>query len=138
MSREISNSDDLIDVRDVIERFEELEQEMQFSVQGIESEEITSGVTGDDMTDIAEEFSRLQALLSDLKDKGGDEQWKGAWYPVSLIRDNYFETAMDELLEDIGDLPKDLPSYLTITVDYDMLQMDYSSVEFDGVTYWYR
>lgn len=138
MSREISNSDDLIDVRDVIERFEELEQEMQFSVQGIESEEITSGVTGDDMTDIAEEFSRLQSLLSDLKDKGGDEQWKGAWYPVSLIRDDYFETAMDELLEDIGDLPKDLPGYLTITVNYDMLQMDYSSVEFDGVTYWYR
>jgi hypothetical protein len=42
------------------------------------------------------------------------------------------------LLEDIGDLPKNLPSYLTITVDYDALQMDYTSVEFDGVTYWYR
>lgn len=45
---------------------------------------------------------------------------------------------MDELLEDIGDIPKDLPCYLTIKVDYVALQQDYSSVEIDDVTYWYR
>jgi hypothetical protein len=45
---------------------------------------------------------------------------------------------MDELLEDIGVLPRDLPSYLKITVDYDALQMDYTSIEIDGASYWYR
>ena len=73
-----------------------------------------------------------------MKGNGGDHQWKGDWYPVTLIRDSYFKTAMDELLEDIGELPSTLPAYLKIEVDYDALQMDYTSVEFDGVTYWYR
>lgn len=85
-----------------------------------------------------EEFKTLNLLLSNLVSKGGDEQWRGDWYPITLIRDSYFEKAMDELLEDVGELPKELPCYLKITVDYKALQMDYSSVEFDGVTYWYR
>lgn len=88
--------------------------------------------------DEKEELEKLEELLSDLCGYGGDEQWNGDWYPLTLIRDSYFETAMDELLEDIGDMPKDIPSYLKITVDYAALQQDYSSVEFDGVTYWYR
>ena len=85
-----------------------------------------------------EELATLESLLNELKGYGGDEQWNGDWYPVTLIRDSYFETAMDELLEDIGEMPKDIPSYLTISVNYDALQQDYSSVEYDGVTYWYR
>lgn len=84
------------------------------------------------------EHATLQELLSELCGNGEDEQWRGDWYPITLIRDSYFEQAMDELLEDIGDLPKDLPSYLSITVDYKALQMDYAACEIDGVTYWYR
>ena len=85
----------------------------------------------------SEELKIFTALLEDLKGGGGDEEWRGDWYPSSLINDSYFETVMDELLEDIG-LPKDIPSYLTIVVDYDALREDYSSVEYDGFTYWYR
>ncbi len=88
--------------------------------------------------DETKELETLETLLDELEGCGGDEQWEGNWYPVTLIRDSYFEEYMDELLEDIGDIPKDLPSYLTISVDYRALQMDYSSVEFDGETYWYR
>jgi hypothetical protein len=77
-------------------------------------------------------------LKDDLAGNGGDEEWRGDWYPSTLIRDGYFETAMDELLEDIGDMPKDIPAYLKVTVDYDALQMDYTSAEYDGVTYWFR
>lgn len=84
------------------------------------------------------ELTKLESLLDDLRGNGGDEQWEGDWYPVTLIRDSYFETAMDELLEDIGDMPKNIPPYLKVTVDYDALQMDYTSTEFEGVTYWYR
>ena len=124
----ISNTDDTIDVRDIIARVEELEE-----IEGIQ-ETIDSLVENDD----AKELVGLRELLGELKGNGGDEQWKGDWYPISLIRDSYFNDAMDELLEDIGDLPKDLPCYLQIKVDYKALQMDYSSVEFDGVTYWYR
>jgi len=117
--RDISNMDDMIDVRDVTAKFEELESE---------------GATGEPECDL------LAELLDDIKGYGGDEHWRGDWYPVTLIRDSYFATAMQELCEDIGALPKDLPCY--IVIDWEAtarnLRVDYTSVEFDGVTYWYR
>lgn len=149
---------DIIDVRDVIERVTELRDErdaLEESYKDCESE--YAGASSD--ADIAEkkesmeeasesltdfnddngvELKALEALLDDLKGNGGDEQWDGDWYPVTLINESYFKEAMDEMLEDIGDIPKDLPCYLTITVDYDVLKTDYASTEFDGVTYWYR
>ena len=165
--RSIEAGEDLIDVRDVIERVEELETERQNLVDTIaeaeenlmdanddtsvlktdesELEELWQKIA-DARTDLeswdeesleAEELKIFMALLEDLKGGGGDEEWRGDWYPSSLINDSYFETVMDELLEDIG-LPKDIPSYLTIVVDYDALREDYSSVEYDGFTYWYR
>ena len=140
MSYEFNNTDDTIDVRDVIERFEELENarddyttENSDGYQTIIGADWSRGNPED-----AAELAALQSLLADMAGNGGDEQWRGDWYPVTLIRGSYFETAMDEMLEDCGDLPKDLPCYLSITVDYKALQMDYTSAEIDGVTYWYR
>lgn len=170
---EITNTEDYLDVRDIIARFEELESEIaddeiseengatpQLDDDGRTKENIaTCGTCGkswnnalisertpapsarcpyEALHDEIAEYNTLKELLEDMRGNGGDEQWRGDWYPVSLIRDSYFETAMDDLLEDIGDLPKNLPCYLKIEVDYDALQSDYTSVEFDGVTYWYR
>ena len=98
------------------------------------SQDGTMGLDADEQA----EFAKLEELLSELCGNVGDEQWRGDWYPVTLIRDSYFEQAMDDLLEECGDIPKDLPCYLTITVDYEALQMDYTSADIDGVTYWYR
>lgn len=125
---------DMLDVRDIIARVEELNAERE----EIEGREETANELAAWHNDYDDEYNALSGLLDELKGNGGDEQWEGDWYPIMLIRDSHFESAMDELLEDIGDIPKDLPGYLKITVDYDALQMDYSSVEFDGVTYWYR
>lgn len=128
MRTQISNGDDILDVRDIIERFEELENELKDGDEESEGEK--------------EELNKLFALLENLKGKGngGDERWKGDWYPVTLIRDSHFNDAMDEMLEDCGELKPfaEIPSYLTITVDYKAFQMGYSSIEYDGVTYWYR
>jgi hypothetical protein len=124
----VNLSADIIDVRDIIERVEELEDICCID------EETPSENVGDEL----EELETLKSILEDLKGNGGDEKWNGDWYPLTLIADSYFEETMDELLEDIGVLTKDLPSYLKVTVDYDALQMDYASTEIDGVTYWYR
>lgn len=124
------NTDDIIDVRDIIARVEELREEIEAYAEKMDDWHANA--------DNVAELETLESLLSELCGNGGDEQWEGDWYPVTLIRDSYFENCMDEMLEDCGDLPKDLPSYLTITVDYCTLQMDYTSVEYDGVTYWYR
>lgn len=120
MTQEISNSDDMIDVRDIIARVEGLAHSLD----------------AEDLSDLA----MLESLLSDLKGNGGDKQWEGSWYPIGLIRDSYFVEAMQELVQDIGDLPEDIPGYLVIDWDATAgnLRADYSSVEFDGITYWYR
>ncbi len=86
------------------------------------------------------EFVSLKTLLEELCGYGGDHQWKGDWYPCGLIRDSYFVEAMQELLSDIGELPQEIPHY--IVIDWEAtannLLVDYSSVEFGDVTYWYR
>lgn len=154
-----NNTDDTQDVRDIIARFEELENalverfnEQQGIEKAEENEEAHEAADSEDGhfkewlkqtradDEEATEFNSLKALLEELKGNGGDEQWRGDWYPVTLIRNSYFADAMDELLEDCGDMkPFDkMPSYLTITVDYKALRMDYMSVEIDDVTYWYR
>ena len=77
-------------------------------------------------------------MLSSLKGCGGDEQWEGDWYPVTLIHESYFEAAMDQDMEEFGYIPKDVPSFIKITVDYDALKQDYTTCEFEGETYYYR
>lgn len=128
-------SADIIDVRDIIARFEELESEMESFVS--ESDDPKQDWI-EAHPDDASELASLESLLADLSGNGGDEQWRGNWYPMTLIRESHFEAAMDEMLEDCGDLPKNLPSYLSITVDYGALKMDYTSCEIEGADYWYR
>jgi len=112
---------DLIDVRDITARCEDLE-------------EATDGLPE------AEERCYLAAILDDIRDTGGDEQWRGDWYPVTLVRDSYFTNYARQMLEDCGTIPKDLPAW--VEIDWEAtarnVQVDYTSVEIDGVTYWAR
>jgi uncharacterized protein (UPF0335 family) len=160
---DISSQEDVLDVRDIIERVEELRGERDDLKEYLaEAIEALNGHDETCMSDIAElkadvdtrqndlaewlasseaaELAQLESLLDDMKGYGGDHEWEGDWYPVTLIRDSYFEDAMRELVQDIGDLPKEIPSYLAIDWEQTAknLQQDYSSVEFDDVTYWYR
>lgn len=116
---------DTIDVRDIIARVEELNPEYS-----------DIKLTDDE----AEELAELQAILDRLKGNGGDEQWRGDWYPVTLISERTFEDHVRELLEDCGTIPKDLPWF--VAIDWETtaqhIQGDYTPVEIDGTTYWYR
>lgn len=119
-------SADVIDVRDIIARFEELE------------------TLNEDMAaseDQDQELQALRAILADLQGLGGDEQWRGDWYPVTLIRDSYFRDYAEELADDCGLIPKDAQWPLTC-IDWEQaareLRYDYSGVDIDGVTYWTR
>ena len=71
---------------------------------------------------------------------GGDEQWRGDWYPVTLISERAFEDHVREMLEDCGTIPKDLPWF--VAIDWETtaqhVQGDYTPVKIDGITYWYR
>lgn len=143
MKKEIDNTQDVLDSRDIIERIEELESEQEdFQSEhkledypGFEKSDEESKWTEWDNSDEGQELKNLLALQEELKDYCPD--WE---YGVMLIRDDYFEDYTQELLEDIGDLPKDLPSYIAIdwAKTADNIQVDYTSGEFDGVTYWAR
>ena len=135
-TREISNSDDVIDSRDVIARIEQLEVLRQPGP-------VDTGNPDDEdrsQDDLFAELARLEAFMSEMEGRGGDEQWRGAWYPVTIIRDSYFVDYCQELCADIGDIPRDMPAYLVIDWEATArnIQQDYTSVEFDGVTYWVR
>lgn len=116
---------DTIDVRDIIARVEELNPEYS-----------DIKLTDDE----AEELAGLQAILDELKGNGGDEQWRGDWYPITLIDATYFTLYVRELVFDCGDLPKDLPHW--VEIDWDAtarnVRTDYAQVEISGRTYWYR
>lgn len=153
---DIDNRQDCLDVRDIIARIEELESEKETALEAA-GETYDNDLSEAERTaqsrpefqiehwethdpGAADELKALAALLDDLKGCGGDEQWRGDWYPITLIRRSYFVDYCQELVSDIGDLPKDIPGYLAIDWDKtaDNLEMDYSTVDFDGVEYLYR
>jgi hypothetical protein len=130
---ELDLNADIIDVRDIIARIEELEDAISAY-----AEKMTDW---QDNADNTEELAKLQALLDDLEGLGGDEQWRGNWYPVTLIRDSYFKDYAQELAEDIGAVKSDA-QWPHTCIDWDHaareLQYDYTSIEIDDVTYWTR
>ena len=123
-------SADIIDIRDIIARVEELEQEREgLDIANPEQD-----------AELAAEHCQLANILAELVGYGGDEEWRGDWYPVTLICDSHFTDYARELLEDCGTVPADLPSW--VEIDWEAtarnVRVDYTPVEIDGCTYWYR
>lgn len=128
---------DIIDVRDIIARVEELANDLTtYSAEAHANPELVA------------EHAALCAILADIKGLGGDEQWEGDWYPLTLIRESYFRTYesyfrtyAEELADDIGAIPRDAQWPLTC-IDWEQaareLRYDYSPIDIDGVTYWTR
>ena len=123
---EISNSQEVIDSRDVIKRIEELEDLISDNKKLPKKER-------EDLTEEEEELS----VLKDLEDQANTPNWKDG---EVLIRENYFVKYVEEMLVDIGDLPKDIPWYIVIDWDAtaENVKADYMSVDFAGVEYLVR
>lgn len=138
MTNTISNMDDVIDSRDVIERIEELQTEradLQETLDTCDDGEPTLRANIACKEWDEENGEELRALLALQEEaEGYCPDWT---YGARLIRDSYFEQAMDEMIADCYTLPE-LPSFMTVTLDYNALQQDYTAVDFDGETYWVR
>ncbi len=134
MQTTIDQYADILDVRDIIARVEELESDIEDMT---ETEHTGHQPTADALT---EELTALRAFLEEMAGAGGDEQWRGDWYPVTLIRDSYFVDYVQDLLADCGQIPANLPHY--IHIDWERtardIRVDYSGADFHGVTYWFR
>lgn len=113
-TKEITNSDDIIDSRDVIERIRYL--------QGTKDEGERA------------ELTALEALQDEADGYAPD--WK---YGCALIRNSYFEDYARSMAEDIGAIKKDMVwpcNHIDWEAAAEELKQDYTSVDFDGVEYW--
>lgn len=136
-------SDNVIDVRNIIERVEELESNRDENVSGAPDGTETPDPEGWPVAfpEDAAELKLLTQLLAELAGYGGDEQWRGNWYPLTLIRDTYFTEYAQELAEDCG-MVKEGATWPKNCIDWDeaarQLKQDYSTVDVDGTEYFYR
>ena len=159
MANTISNFDDVIDSRDVIARIEELEGEREALQLEIDDAEVqwlkTEAGTDEahavvdrrqaayvaldtwDASSDADELRILKALADEASGYASD--WK---YGETLIRDSYFKDYAMELGAEHWLSNPNYVSWPLTCIDWDQaareLQMDYSAVDFDGVTYWIR
>jgi len=124
---DITNMDDLIDSRDVIARIEEIEAEIE--------DLVAEGKKPSDCDDI-DELTALKSLAEDAEGYATD--WSCG---ETLIRDSYFKEYAQELAEDIGAVDSNT-TWPNSCIDWDQaareLRMDYTGVDFGGVTYWVR
>ena len=136
MATEFDKYSDVIDSRDVIARIEELEAERAALIDEIDDAGTDDAVVEWDNSDEAAELRALKALADEAG--GYSSDWP---HGEALIRDSYFETYAQELAADTN------PEMQTMRWPYTCidwgqaareLQQDYTSVEFDGVTYWIR
>lgn len=165
----MTNLENIIDSREVIERIEELEQEIidavdeikeiiaelesekenlfqeeqpegwEQSIEGIEIEIEAKLEEIEKEEQDSENKNELDSLIS-LAEEG--ENASSDWqYGATLIRDDYFEDYARELAEDTGRYSSDEPWPLCC-IDWEkaanLLKMDYTEVDYDGVSYWVR
>ena len=163
MRTEVSNTDNVIDSRDVIARIEELEEERQDLVDELDSakesradaEDPTSALADDtaelteleNAVNLAEDAitdwdednaDELKALKNLAEEAGSSPDWE---YGESLIRDSYFTDYAQQLADDIGAIDRNA-NWPVNCIDWEQaaeqLKADYFSVDFDGVEYWIR
>lgn len=142
-----SNSDDVIDSRDIIRRIEDLESDRdtwEINDPAAPDDENAPMVSDTDESraawaieneDDAEELRILKALAEEGEGYG---DWN---HGETLIRDSYFETYAQQFAEDIGAL-EGCDTWPATCIDWERaareLQQDYTSIEYDGETYWIR
>jgi len=143
MQTDITNSEDLIDSRDVIARIEALWDErsaLQDTADDADEDDATriqalNDLEAWDKSDESRELAALQALA-----KQG-EAYAPHWeHGETLIRSTYFVEYAEDLAKDCDGLPRDLPAYIEIDWETtaENIKVDYTEIDFDGVPYLIR
>ncbi len=137
-----SNSDDIIDSRDIIERITELEAERETLTDSIAMAREESGMdlesAEDELLtwndDNGDELTALLAFAAEGEDTISD--WR---HGATLVRESYWPDYVQQFAEDIGAIDRKA-SWPMNCIDWEQaareLQYDYSCITFDGVDYW--
>jgi hypothetical protein len=152
---EIDNYQDIIDSRDVEQRIAELhpfkvvENDItieEFATEGEAAEFIEGKPEAGDtgflpVTEIVvdEDEAEELRLLTELRDDVNSSEWDDG---LVLIRDSFFEDYAREMAEDLYGKQLGEATWPFTSIDWeqaaDELMVDYISVLFDGVTYYFR
>ena len=153
---EISNTDSIIDSRDILNKIEELEDELSdLNDNLVELEAEQADMSGDDYNTIAEyntEYARLQAEAEQVKADIDDLEEKlkpfkdiadeCSHYGETLIHEDYFAQYAQEIASDLHGRAVDNAEWPFNCIDWDeaadALKQDYTEVDFDGETYFIR
>lgn len=123
MSTQFDQYSDVIDSRDVLERITEIAE--------------YDPETPEESHELHAEYEELLRLVEQLRNVGEDSPEDGQ----TLVRDSYFMNYAQELADELGALPAEYVWPISC-IDWEQaareLRMDYTPVEFYGVTYWVR
>jgi len=165
-ANEISNTANVIDSRDIIDRIEYLESEREPLTDAVDqAQEALNDLDGNDFDEVStfeeaeqEAKDALKAAYANVKDwdesdegqelaklkafaeeaEGYAEDWR---YGATLIHEDYFEDYARDLAAE-GDYDMKNEQWPYTCIDWakaaEELQQDYTSVDFDGETYWVR
>ena len=166
-ANEISNTANVIDSRDIIARIEYLESEREPLTDAVDqAQEALNDLDGNDFDEVStfeeaeqEAKDALKAAYANVKDwdesdegqelaklkafadeaEGYASDWK---YGATLVKDSYFEEFAEEEAESMGLYNSRKAQWPHTCIDWaqaaEELQQDYTSVDFDGETYWVR
>lgn len=132
MTDTINENDSYIDYDDVMARIDHLE-EMRDTWEEYQNGEGDFEETPEPFgKDEQEEIDGLNELLDDCE--GTDFK-----HGLSLINDDQMEEYIDEMVKDCYGIDEmKLPCFISLDIDYDAVKMDYTEIEFRGVTFWMR
>ena len=112
---DITNLDDVIDSRDILEYIEKYKDDKDFE----------------------EEVKALQSIVEEYCDNYtyGLEDLK---FGVTFIRDSYFEDYMWDFFLEVNQIDEALECYIDIEAFARDQQYNYDTIDFDGIEYWYQ
>ena len=117
-----------LDTRDLEKRREELQDELDSLKESLAEKRADEEELDEWQEKNQEELDELTSLSEEIS------EWQDG---ATLIPEDEFTEYCQELLEDTGDLPKDIPHY--IVIDWEAtannLRVDYTEVEYQGTTY---
>ncbi len=126
-----------LDVRDLQHELDELTDAREMYTEFLENADAditpktkaAAAVMLDWDNDQEVRFNTLTSVLEELTEDNSP-----------LIPERNWVEYVQELLQETGDLPKNIPSYIEIDWDKtaDNISNDYSTIEIDGITYFYR
>jgi chromosome segregation ATPase len=140
---------DLEDIETDIETTNEEIEELKAKLEDLKMNETDTDEIHDQIVDLGNELRELSANLDDLNKKHLelceqiDTDLDEVLYALRndiVVCESDFTEYCQEMLQECGDLPKDLPWYIAIDWQQtaDNMRQDYTSLTFNGTEYLYR